>query len=112
MSCVISFSKELNYFSFNPQFRWLPGSKQFQLPKNPHDPYPQLYLLLERGELLASLSALLGTGGAVQSGAVMGEATALLEALMEKAHGITFLASHPHYTSTIIRSLLLVRVIK
>lgn len=86
--------------------RWLPGSKQFQLPKNPHDPYPQLYVVLEEGEVLQTLASLLGALGAVQSGALVGGVKSLLECMMSSAHGTRYMAANPHATMTITRCLL------
>nr|XP_045603952.1 protein virilizer homolog [Procambarus clarkii] len=85
--------------------RWLPGSKQFQLPKNPHDPYPQLYLLLDHGDLLQSLAILLGALGAVQNGVLVADIKSLLECLLSFGHGIKYMAAHPESSTTIARSL-------
>ncbi|XP_068224412.1 protein virilizer isoform X3 [Palaemon carinicauda] len=86
--------------------RWLPGSKQFQLPKNPHDPYPQLYVTFDSGDLLTSLMVLLGGLGTVQSGALIGGIKNLLDSLMSSAHGLTYMASHPFIITNVARSLL------
>ncbi|XP_042220163.1 protein virilizer-like isoform X2 [Homarus americanus] len=85
--------------------RWLPDSKQFQLPKNPHDAHPQLYLLFDHGELLQSLAVLLGALGAVQSGALIGDVKSLLECMLSCGHGVRYMAAHPEPSTTIARSL-------
>lgn len=86
--------------------RWLPGSKQFQLPKNPHDPYPQLYLVFDHADLLNSLAVLLGALAAVQNGTLISEMKNLVECMLACGHGLNYMASHPRATATIARSLI------
>ena len=86
--------------------RWLPGSKQFQLPKNPHDPYSQLYLILDKGKLLQSIAVLLASPGSGNSGSLINVIYNLLLNLTSTDHGLSYLATNQRVTTTIVKSLI------
>ena len=93
-----------------PSPRWLPGSKQFQLPKNPHDPYPQLYVILDTAEFLGAVAGVVGVLGGLQGGVVLQDAKRILEVMLSQSHGVRYLAAHPGPAMSLARILIQVCV--
>ncbi|KAB7494404.1 Protein virilizer-like protein [Armadillidium nasatum] len=86
--------------------RWLPGSKQFQLPKHSENPYLVIYNIFKRSRFLEAISVLLVTPSTSQKPSLLEYIKSFLNSLLCSEHGIRFLACDTKSSLIIIKALL------